>query len=70
MPNVTIDTTVQAYTRRHTDFQSIVTFWKPYLIDYLKMNKEQRAAWRAADPFLNDILRFIEKFNAFEADQL
>jgi hypothetical protein len=71
MPRIIdIDTQAQAYKGRHTDFTSIVAFWKPHLIEYLKMNAAQQEAWRASDPFLNDILLFIEKFNAFEADQL
>jgi hypothetical protein len=60
MANVTVDTTLPAYQNRHADFGVITAFWRPYLVEYFKHTPEQRAAWRANDPFLDDLLTFVK----------
>jgi hypothetical protein len=61
MPRIIdVDTSAPAYTTRHAQFKAIVQFWNPLIAEALKMNQEQLDAWRASDPFLNDILRWHE----------
>jgi hypothetical protein len=57
MGNVNIDTTAPGYQNRLTQYNEIMQFWKPNLIEYFKMTPEQQEAWRAADPFLDRILK-------------
>ena len=70
MANVTIDTTAQAYTRRLNDYNDIMAFWKPYLTEFFKMNREQRQAWRAADPFLDRILTVTQAITELRDDDI
>lgn len=56
MANVTINTQAAGYQTRLTQYNDIMAFWKPNLIEFFKMDREQRQAWRAADPFLDRIL--------------
>jgi hypothetical protein len=56
MANVSIDTQAAGYQNRLTQYNEIMQFWKPYLVEFFKMNPQQRQAWRAADPFLDRIL--------------
>lgn len=60
MPDLDVDTTAPAYTVRRTQFQDIVQFWNPRLTHYFRLDKDSAAAWRASDPFLDDLLRFHE----------
>jgi hypothetical protein len=60
MGNVNIDTTAPGYQNRLTQYNEIMQFWKPNLVEYFRMNVERRAAWRAADPFLDRILTVTE----------
>jgi len=61
MPDLTVDTGAQAYTRRRGQFADIVGFWGPRLKLYFQLDADSKVAWRAQDPFLDDILRFNEK---------
>lgn len=70
MADVTVNTQSVAYQNRRTQFQQIVSFWRPLLIAYFKSDKELRAAWRENDPFLNDLLRFTEAVNRFDSENL
>ena len=56
MANINIDTSAPAYTTRFTQYNEIMQFWKPNLIEYFKMTSEQKQAWRDNDPFLDRIL--------------
>lgn len=56
MANVSIDTQAAGYQNRLTQYNEIMQFWKPNLVEFFKMDPEQRQAWRAADPFLDRIL--------------
>ena len=57
MANVVIDTQAAGYQNRLSQYNDIMAFWKPHIVAYFKMNVEQREAWRAADPFLDRILK-------------
>jgi hypothetical protein len=57
MANINIDTSAAGYQNRLTQYNEIMQFWKPNLIEYFKMTSEQQEAWRAADPFLDRILK-------------
>jgi len=70
MANIVIDTTSQQYTRRFTDYNDIMAFWKPNLIEFFKMNQEQRQAWRAADPFLDRILKVTQAIAELRDDDI
>jgi hypothetical protein len=59
MTDLTIDTTTQAYIDRRADFADIVQFYKPHLRAWHKLGDvAMQDAWRQADPFLDDLLRF------------
>lgn len=60
MANINIDTSAAGYQTRLTQYNDIMAFWKPNIIEYFKMTQEQRDAWRAADPFLDRILKVSE----------
>jgi hypothetical protein len=60
MANVNVNTQSAGYITQHANFVAIVTFWKPLLIEFFKLDRDQRQAWRQNDPFLNDILRFVQ----------
>jgi hypothetical protein len=68
MADIIIDTSAPAYTTRHTEFRQIVQFWGPILKEYFNSRQEMKEAWRANDPFLNDLLRFAERV-AIEKDE-
>ena len=70
MANTTIDTTSQAYIRRHEDFVAIVSFWRPYLIQYFKETPERQQAFRDNIVFFDDLLRFVEAVNNAEEENL
>lgn len=57
---VNINTSSAGYTTRRNQFADIVAFWRPHLITFFQLSKEQRQAWRNADPFIDDILRFVK----------
>jgi hypothetical protein len=70
MPNIDIDTQSAAYQNRHNQFRQIVGFWRPQLITYFSLSREQQLAWRAADPFLNDLLRFVKVTSTFRGEHI
>lgn len=70
MANITVNTQSAAYQNRHADFIAIVQFWRPLLKEYFRTPAPQAALWRAADPFLNDLLRFCEAVDRFQEDNL
>jgi hypothetical protein len=61
MANVNVDTTAPNYQARRADFLQLLAFWRPALNNYQTMSAEQQAAWRAADPGLNELLTFVEE---------
>lgn len=70
MANITVNTQAAAYINRHDQFRTIVAFWKPLLIEYFKMDGEQRRAWRQNDPFLADLVRFAKAVYSLEEGRL
>lgn len=60
MANINIDTSAAGYQTRLTQYNEIMAFWKPNIVEYFKMTGEQQQAWRAADPFLDRILKVSE----------
>lgn len=63
MANINIDTTAPAYQTRLTQYNEIMAFWKPYLIEYFKLNAPAQQAWRQNDPFLRRILQVNRAIN-------
>ena len=61
MADLTFDTTAPAYTTRRTQFADIVQFWNPRLELYVQLTPAQQQQWRDQDPFLDDIIRWVEK---------
>jgi hypothetical protein len=70
MANVNIDTTAPGYQTRLTQYNEIMQFWKPNLIEYFKMNSEQQEAWRQADPFLRRILQVTRAITDLREEEL
>ena len=70
MANVSIDTQAAGYQNRLTQYNEIMAFWKPYLVEFFKMNHEQRQAWRAADPFLDRILTVTQAITELREESL
>ena len=70
MANINIDTNAQAYTSRLTQYNEIMSFWKPNLIEYFKMTSEQQQAWRDNDPFLDRILTVTEAISNLREESL
>lgn len=70
MANINIDTTAPAYQTRLTQYNDIMAFWKPNLIEYFKMTQEQQDAWRASDPFLDRILKVTEAITNLQEDDI
>jgi hypothetical protein len=70
MANINIDTTAPAYQNRLTQYNEIMQFWKPNLIEFFKMDEEQRQAWRAADPFLDRILTVTQAITELREENL
>jgi len=70
MANITIDTTAPAYQTRLTQYNEIMQFWKPNLIEFFKMDQEQRQAWRQADPFLDRILTVTQAITELREEEL
>ena len=70
MANINIDTTAAGYQNRLTQYNEIMQFWKPNLIEYFKMTQEQKQAWRAADPFLDRILTVTQAINELREENL
>jgi len=61
MANTIVDTTAPAYTTRRSQFTDIVSFYRPHLRKYhLLRDPVMQEAWRQADPFLDDLLRFSD----------
>jgi hypothetical protein len=70
MANVSIDTQAAGYQNRLTQYNEIMQFWKPNLVEFFKMNPEQRQAWRAADPFLDRILTVTQAITELRDDDI
>ena len=70
MANINIDTTAAGYQNRLTQYNEIMQFWKPNLIEFFKMDEEQRQAWRAADPFLDRILKVTAAITELREEEL
>jgi hypothetical protein len=70
MANVSIDTQAAGYQNRLTQYNEIMAFWKPYLQQFFKMNEAQRQAWRAADPFLDRILKVTAAITELRNDDI
>jgi hypothetical protein len=70
MANINIDTTAAGYQNRLTQYNEIMQFWKPNLIEFFKMDPEQRQAWRAADPFLDRILKVTAAITELREEEL
>jgi hypothetical protein len=56
MANITINTQSAGYQNMLAEYNTIMTFWKPYIQDFFTLDQQQRQDWRAADPFLDRIL--------------
>ena len=61
MANVSINTQSQQYQSRRAEFLQVLAFWRANLNNYQGMTPAQKAAWRAADPFLDELLTFVEE---------
>ena len=70
MANVSIDTQAAGYQNRLTQYNEIMQFWKPNLVEFFKMTPEQRQAWRAADPFLDRILTVTQAITELSDDDI
>jgi hypothetical protein len=70
MANVSIDTQAAGYQNRLTQYNEIMAFWKPNLQEFFKMNRDQRQAWRDADPFLDRILTVTQAITELRDDNL
>lgn len=70
MANINIDTTAAGYQNRLTQYNDIMAFWKPNLIEFFKMSPEQQQAWRQADPFLDRILKVSKSISDLRDDNL
>lgn len=70
MANINIDTTAAGYQNRLTQYNEIMAFWKPNLIEYFKMDSEQQEAWRQADPFLDRILTVTQAITELREENL
>jgi hypothetical protein len=70
MANINIDTSAAGYQTRLTQYNEIMQFWKPNLIEFFKMDEEQRQAWRAADPFLDRILKVTAAITELREEEL
>jgi hypothetical protein len=70
MANINIDTTAAGYQNRLTQYNEIMQFWKPNLIEFFKMNPEQKQAWRQADPFLDRILTVTQAITELREENL
>lgn len=67
MATRSVDTTSQAYNRRLTDIQDILTFYGPILGDYLALkDPDAQQAWRQRDPILRELLDIHRKIEARE----
>jgi hypothetical protein len=62
MANINIDTTAAGYQNRLTQYNEIMQFWKPNLIEFFKMDQEQRQAYREMDKRMSVKKK---RFNAF-----
>ena len=70
MANVTINTQAAGYQTRLSQYNEIMQFWKPNLIEFFKMDQEQRQAWRQADPFLDRILTVTQAITELRDDSI
>lgn len=61
MPNVNIDTTAPNYQSRRAEFLAMLSSWRPVLNNYQQATPAAQAAWRAADPALDEILTWVEE---------
>jgi hypothetical protein len=61
MANVNIDTSSASYNDRRADFLSMLSAWRPVLNNYQEATPAAQAAWRAADPALDEILTWVEE---------
>ena len=68
MADITVDTTVTAYTVRRQQFADIRGFYGPRLRAYYDIrDRGMQKAVRQADPFLRDILDFVRKCSEHQA---
>jgi hypothetical protein len=70
MANIVVNTQSAAYQNRHQQFKDIVVFWRPLILAWIKSPEEVRDAWRENDPFLNDLLRFVEAVAERRVDEV
>lgn len=70
MADINVDTQSAAYLNRHTQFQEIVSFWRPKILQYFSLEEDQQQAWRDNDPFLNDLLRFSEAVSKIDRENV
>lgn len=61
MPNINIDTQSANYQSRRAEFLAMLASWRPVLNNYQELNAEAKAAWRTADPALDEILTWVEE---------
>lgn len=61
MANVNIDTSSQQYQSRRADFLAVLAAWRPVLNNYQQATPAAQAAWRAADPALDEVLTWVEE---------
>ena len=61
MANVNIDTGSQQYQSRRADFLAVLAAWRPVLNNYQQATPAAQAAWRAADPALDEVLTWVEE---------
>lgn len=63
MSIVSVNTNAAVYTTRRDQFRTIVQFWGPILKQYFRQRPAVQEAWREQDPFLDDLLRFVDRVN-------
>ena len=70
MSDLTVDTTLPAYSTRRQQFAEIVGFYGPRLKFYFQLSTDDQKTWRQDDPFLRDILDFSRKIEAKKHEEL
>jgi len=61
MANLNIDINAVDYQRHRTRFGNLVAFIRGRLKIYHGLDAEQQERWKASDPLMNDIIRFVDK---------
>lgn len=64
MANFNIDINDAAYLQHRTRFGNMVGFVRDRLRVYNRLEPDQQETWLAADPLMNDIIRFARKIQS------